>query len=642
MPIADEYIVCLLIHSLIRSNMSEPARIWFTAAFRLSAFPRVSYKCNASAALAQMLQAAIQVAAQDLMQNMNQPAQASSARSSSAPSAGASSATAQPTPDDHELSAHLTATWGPATSMPARVRSSTALRQTATSATPQAAAPARPASASAREPVNAAAASSSSIDHPLVKKEFGPFATTKAKVAEQRQAKEDAVIFLPQRLLFQNVDLKSQEMMTLLSKRGCRVKVSIPPDAKATDVQKIVKEAFMDQATPVDLNASGMQFAYFPDHKKTKWLAPHPKSLDQCDGKTVFHYYGGKNGSQWVIVPAESKFREEETSKSKSARAKSISVISVHDSDSDEFADGSDEEIELPSLNLLRAKTTHPKTASRAKSVGLGPGLPNPSGLPRPRPPRLHTRCVRCLAPLEMREDDPFEVRNKVEEEHSKHCPRDEFDSLPFCEDSEDPDGPLKPNCYDFPTDLTGIHPSMLPFILRKLEPGKLLASTKAYFQVMEEMEKEEQSREPDAAQDDQPLDPETSNTYSCAANCGKADDGEMVQCETCSVPGWIHYSCAGISGEPSEDWQCNACLEDPDKSTQPSATSSKAKCKRKRVDPPGIAGSTTSSTKKATTASTIIIPKRASTSAASTSSQLGESSRRLRSAGSVTSESQP
>ncbi|KAL9940796.1 hypothetical protein V8E36_000284, partial [Tilletia maclaganii] len=599
------------------------------------------------AALAQMLQAAIQVAAQDLMQNMNQPAQASSARSSSAPSAGASSATAQPTPDDHELSAHLTATWGPATSMHARVRSSTALRQTATSVTPQAAAPARPASASAREPVNAAAASSSSIDHPLVKKEFGPFATTKAKVAEQRQAKEDAVkksrhkpdapivlsnnnevIFLPQRLFFQNVDLKSQEMMTLLSKRGCRLKVSIPPDAKATDVQKIVKEAFMDQATPVDLNASGMQFAYFPDHKKTKWLAPHPKSLDQCDGKTVFHYYGGKNGSQWVIVPAESKvkrdydpdfdqFREVETSKTKSARAKSISVISVHDSDSDEFADGSDEEIELPSLNLLRAKTTHPKTASRAKSVGLGPGLPNPSGLPRPRPPRLHTRCVRCLAPLEMREDDPFEVRNKVEEEHSKHCPRDEFDSLPFCEDSEDPDGPLKPNCYmqDFPTDLTGIHPSMLPFILRKLEPGRLLASTKAYFQVMEEMEKEEQSREPDAAQDDHSLDPETSNTYSCAANCGKADDGEMVQCETCSVPGWIHYSCAGISGEPSEDWQCNACLEDPDKSTQPSATSSKAKGKRKRVDPPGIAGSTTSSTKKATTASTIIIPKRASTS---------------------------
>jgi len=28
--------------------MSEPARIWFTAAFRLSAFSRVSYKCNAS------------------------------------------------------------------------------------------------------------------------------------------------------------------------------------------------------------------------------------------------------------------------------------------------------------------------------------------------------------------------------------------------------------------------------------------------------------------------------------------------------------------------------------------------------------------------------------------------------------------
>ncbi|CAD6883941.1 unnamed protein product [Tilletia laevis] len=384
----------------------------------------------------------------------------------------------------------------------------------------------------------------------------------KGQVGKMIKLYQDEIIFLPERLIHQDVNLKDPKMMRLLSERGCKVKVRLPLfPGTAQAIMRVIKDAFMRQKRPLDLDRYGVEFAYLSGKH---FLAPLPLAADQVDAASFEVYY--EKNPCILVATIDDEDADFHSFKRMSTRIPDEKARLIDD-DSDDFGDAEDD---LPDVRLSKApprpsarpikpkgKADNPITIdSPTDSINPFEGNVEGPSSNESEPELLAGRCFRCCAPLPL-EDGPG---NRVELAHDQVCPRKDCTKLTFFSagGSNRPSMPLV-SAAKFPEDLEGMHESVMPFIRQKKR--EIAEAEGKYGVYVEDFKWDSDSHATPDRQVSQDQVVDEGKSGNCP--CGKPDsEDDMIQCEACPVVRWYHYRCAKIQTQPNFRWRCVECRQ--------------------------------------------------------------------------------
>ncbi|KAE8245331.1 hypothetical protein A4X13_0g5979 [Tilletia indica] len=386
----------------------------------------------------------------------------------------------------------------------------------------------------------------------------------KGQVGKMIKLYQDEVIFLPERLIHQDVNLKDPKMMKLLSERGCKVKVRLPLfPGTAQAIMRGIKDAFLKQKHPLDLDPYKVEFAFLSGKN---FLAPLPLAADQVDAAS-FEIYYEKNPCV-LVTTIDAEDPEFHSFKRMNTRIQDQEAPLIND-DSDEFGDAEDD---LPDIRVSKApprpsarpvkpkgKANNPITID-STTDSVDPFEDNVEGPSSNEsdPELLAGRCFRCCAPLPL-EDGPG---NRVELAHDEVCPRKDCTKLTFVSvgGSSRLSMPLV-SAANFPEDLGGMHESVMPFILQKKR--EIAEMEEKYGAYVEEFKWDSDSHATPDRRLSHNQDQNATEGKSGTCPCGEPDsEDDMIQCEACPVVRWYHYRCANIQTQPSTRWRCVECRQ--------------------------------------------------------------------------------
>jgi len=432
------------------------------------------------------------------------------------------------------------------------------------------------------------ASSGASLLHSGTSARTGPLSSTVELPTEQRQRAtalapqqgkasaikdpiklaKDEVIYVPERLLRQKLNLKSPKISNLLEDRNYRVKVSVsrtpgPGQTFHDSFMEAVYKAFLKQEKPTDLKAINVELASYADNKLERvkvaketmtaedFELQYKKALcvlipvaDTIDPD--FHQFKEDNFDSaeedytvMNVVSAAAK------GKGKAAAAKLI----YDDEDGNEDSRSEDSGFEIEELGKSKNNVAGPNCA----------------------------RCFKCCALLlpDDLDDGRYSEKGYIERAEIKHnavCPlKDSNFSFTFTNDFEDAEGMTVPIMSHLMPEghLSGVDPAILRYFEEKAERvGQRAEGRETDFEGpirLDDMRaistRTSSSKDRIDSSSDKGL--SSSNQKGCCGTCGGPDSKDnMIQCESCKVAKRFHLSCVGLEKEPADRWQCVDCVK--------------------------------------------------------------------------------
>jgi len=392
--------------------------------------------------------------------------------------------------------------------------------------------------------------------------------STKGKSSNKTiKFKQNQIIYVPERLLNQKLDINKAVFLALLSRRGCRLtapKIPCSPGTLAS-IKSSITDAFKTNSPPTDLSIHGFQFAQLLSGN----LVPVTVQDKELDADRLQGIY---SDSLCVIVPAKDvidpdfhkyrvakkedpedisdaeeevedvkprykgKIKEQEeiedfkpTFKGKGKEKETAIVIDDSHSDASagkELPDISHRPRARPVLPRQMTIPTRPAVTSQPST----PAEPLSPHSPLPRDPQpQHCFCFYCAAPLGPEDEDAGDIRDwhdAVVQAHEEICPRKGKRSIQFAPDSDDPDGPPQPAIMQMMSmdDLEGMNEGVMPRLIER--------ARKHWQQFGGEL--------PTWAQE---------KSGACEACNGPDDMDNMVMCDACPRERWVSCSRRAFPG---------------------------------------------------------------------------------------------
>ncbi|KAK0561888.1 hypothetical protein OC861_005605 [Tilletia horrida] len=384
--------------------------------------------------------------------------------------------------------------------------------------------------------------------------------------------KDNQIVFLPERLVDQKVDLGDPDLMSLLGKRGCRATVRIPtyPGTSAA-VLDIIKNAFRSNKPPVDLDEHGIQFAKLTG----RFLVPMPIDIQNVSASWMESTYAK---STCIIVPTgDLPDRDFHRFRIPPKVSKDTDSLTSEE-------DGSP--VTEAAASRPRPRPLSSKKASRTNPAASPLQQRDVITISDDEDDYADHYCFKCGT--ELRPEDLNNVPRMwfdiVYKEHLKTCPRSkEILSLRFVSNNEG----IKIVSMPFLTgeSIDGIDPNWLPSMR---EDAKVYAGN------------------------DKSLLPDWAKEGLC--RCGEPDSMDnMIQCDACPDKRWYHIGCVRATVVESKRWRCPYCIRDkrPFRVSPAPDQSATSKGKERERSPATSDDGIEPAHKRTTFGSTMFIPRR-------------------------------